>query len=80
MYKIAIIGSGQLGSRHLQGIKTANLELSIEVVDSNIESLKIAENRYYEIAENQYTKNVHFLSSINELSDELLMFRSCKRS
>jgi NADH/NAD ratio-sensing transcriptional regulator Rex len=29
MYKTAIIGSGQLGSCHLQGIKIANLELSI---------------------------------------------------
>ncbi len=71
MYNIAIIGSGQLGSRHLQGIKTANLELSIEVVDSNIESLNIAENRYNEVGENQYTKCVRFLSSIDELSDEL---------
>lgn len=45
MYNIAIIGSEQLGSLHLQGIKTANLELSIEVVDSNIEALRIAEDR-----------------------------------
>ena len=71
MYTIAIIGSGQLGSRHLQGIKTANLELSIEVVDSNIESLNIAKYRYNEISENQFTKTVHFLSSIGELSNEL---------
>lgn len=71
MYKIAIIGSGQLGSRHLQGIKTANIELSIEVVDSNLDSLRIAENRYYEIDVNKYTKIVRFLSSIDDLSDEI---------
>ena len=71
MYKTAIIGSGQIGSRHLQGIKTANLELSIEVVDPNLESLKIAEKRYYEIEENQCTKSVYFLSSIDELSYDL---------
>ena len=71
MYNIAIIGSGQLGSRHLQGIKTANLELSIEVVDSNIEALRIAEDRYNEIKGNQYIKNVSFLSSIDELRDRL---------
>lgn len=71
MYNIAIIGSGQLGSRHLQGTKTANLELSIEVVDSNIESLKMAEKRYNEIKENSYQKCIRFLSSINELSEEL---------
>ena len=71
MHKVAIIGSGQLGSRHLQGIKTANIELSIEVVDSNIESLKVAENRYYEIAANQYTKAIRFISSIDDLSNDL---------
>lgn len=71
MYKIAIIGSGQLGSRHLQGIKTANMELLIEVVDSNPDSLKIAENRYNEIEENQYHKNIRYFSSIDELNEEL---------
>lgn len=71
MYKVAIIGSGQLGSRHLQGIKTANTELSIEVVDSNIESLKTAENRYYEITANQYFKTIRFISSIDDLSNNL---------
>lgn len=71
MYKIAIIGTGQLGSRHLQGVKTANLELSIEVVDSNINSLIIAKNRYNEIEENEFSKNVLYLSSINELSYDL---------
>lgn len=25
MYKIAVIGAGQLGSRHLQGLKLSNL-------------------------------------------------------
>ena len=71
MYKIAIIGSGQLGSRHLQGIKTTDLELSIEVVDSNSESLKTAEKRYNEVEDNQYNKKIRFLLSLDELSDEL---------
>lgn len=70
MYKVAVIGSGQLGSRHLQGIKKANMELLIEVFDSNTESLKIAENRYNEIEGNLYKKDVRFLSSIDELSEE----------
>lgn len=71
MFKTAIVGSGQLGSRHLQGIKTASLELSIEVVDSNLESLKNAENRYNEVGDNQYKKDVSFLSSLDDLSNEL---------
>lgn len=71
MYNIAIIGSGQLGSRHLQGIKISDLSLNIEVVDSNIDALKIAEDRYNQIEGNQYIKKVSFLSSIEELSDRL---------
>lgn len=71
MFKIAIIGAGQLGSRHLQGVKTTDLELSIEVVDSSNHSMKIAESRYNEIVENSYSKKICFLSSIDELSEEL---------
>ena len=33
MYKILIIGAGQLGSRHLQGILGSNITATIEVVD-----------------------------------------------
>lgn len=46
MYKVAIIGADQLGSRHLQGLKTAVSPLSISVVDSSNESLQIAKERY----------------------------------
>lgn len=46
MYQVAIIGAGQLGSRHLQGLKVAASPLSITVVDSSQESLKIAKDRY----------------------------------
>ena len=33
MKKIALIGAGQLGSRHLQGLAKSDLCLSIEVVE-----------------------------------------------
>ena len=32
MYKIAVIGAGQLGSRHLQGLKLSKLKSDIWVV------------------------------------------------
>ena len=35
MYKIAVIGAGQLGSRHLQGLKLSKLKSDIWVVDNN---------------------------------------------
>lgn len=46
MYKVAIIGAGQLGSRHLQGLKSASLPLSITVMDSSEDSLRVAKERY----------------------------------
>ncbi len=33
MSKIAIIGAGQLGSRHLQGLAKSDIKISIEVVE-----------------------------------------------
>lgn len=48
MYKIAVIGAGQLGSRHLQGLKLSKLKSDIWVVDNNSNSLQIAQQRYEE--------------------------------
>ena len=48
MYKIAVIGAGQLGSRHLQGLKLSKLKSDIWVVDNNPNSLQIAQQRYEE--------------------------------
>lgn len=65
MYNIVIIGAGQLGSRHLQGVKKSNLPLSIWVVDPNESSLKIAKERYECIdGEN---KSVFFVKHIDKL-------------
>ena len=45
MYKIAVIGSGQLGSRHLQGIVGLGVECTIYVVDTSVTSLEVARQR-----------------------------------
>jgi len=50
MKTVAIIGAGQLGSRHLQGVKLASHPLDIWVCDSNPESLRIAEERYNQVS------------------------------
>ncbi len=44
-----IIGSGQLGSRHLQGLVKYSGQLEIYVLDPSINSLKVAEERENEI-------------------------------
>jgi hypothetical protein len=47
-----IIGAGQLGSRHLQGIVKYEKELAIFVLDPSKESLKISKERESEIPHN----------------------------
>jgi predicted dehydrogenase len=71
MYTIAIIGAGQLGSRHLQGLKTAQLDMKIEIVDTSEESLAVARERYNQVAENSHISEIRFIKTVNELSEEL---------
>lgn len=66
MYQVAIVGAGQLGSRHLQGLKTASLPLSITVVDCCVESLNIAKERY-EAIEKIGEKGIRYVNEIDEL-------------
>lgn len=70
MKKIAIIGAGQLGSRHLQGVKKSSNELEIWVMDSNPESLSIAKERYEQINTNN-KKIVYYTESIDSLPQDL---------
>lgn len=55
-----IIGAGQLGSRHLQGLVKLEEQIEIYVLDLSIDSLKIAQEREKEINHNHkivYTKS-----------------------
>lgn len=70
MYQVAIIGAGQLGSRHLQGLKTASSPLSITVIDSSDDSLKIAKERYDAIIPIG-DKTVQYAKSIENLPYQL---------
>lgn len=70
MYKVALIGAGQLGSRHLQGLKGAASPLSITVVDSSNDSLQISKERYDAIS-SVGEKTIEFVTSIQELPSEL---------
>lgn len=70
MYNTAIIGAGQLGSRHLQGLKSSSLPLDIWVVDNNEDSLKLAEDRYDTVKEIS-EKKVHYTDNISNIPLEL---------
>lgn len=70
MYKVAIIGAGQLGSRHLQGLKGAASPLAITVMDSSDESLKMSKERYDSISA-VGEKSINYVTTINDLPTEL---------
>ena len=70
MYKVAIIGAGQLGSRHLQGLKVAASPLEITVMDSNEDSLKVAKERYDAVTAIG-EKSISYVTSVDELPSEL---------
>lgn len=68
--KIAIIGVGQLGSRHLQGLASISRPTEIYVVDPCEESLIIAEARYFEVR-THLNNDVVFLKRISDLPQKL---------
>ena len=70
MAEVVIIGAGQLGSRHLQGLKTARSSLNIWVLDNNPASLNVAEERYNSVNA-VGEKAVHFVNDIQLLPNEL---------
>lgn len=70
-YNIVLIGAGQLGSRHLQGLKKISIAVNIEVVDPNTGSLAIAKERYEQVENNEQVKSIRFLNSIDELNENI---------
>ena len=70
MKRIAVIGVGQLGSRHLQGIKKSKNELEIWAVDSNKASLDLAKERFEQIPSIN-NKQIHYVESLDALPESL---------
>ncbi len=64
MKKIAIIGSGQIGSRHLQGLAKIKEELEITVIDPSVRSLELARDRYLQVEESDTKSKVNYSQSI----------------
>lgn len=68
MFTISIIGAGQLGSRHLQGVLKSNLPFRVFVVDPFQASIDLASSRANEI---QHDHELTFCKSITELPDHM---------
>ena len=65
--RIAIIGAGQLGSRHLQGLAKIKQDIHITVIDPNLSALEIARPRFVEMPENPLIQSVEYLESVEKL-------------
>lgn len=65
-YCIAVIGAGQLGSRHLQGLVRLGLPCEIHVVDPSVASLDMASQRAGEMSAG-ISHTLHFHNQIEAL-------------
>lgn len=70
-FHIAIIGAGQVGSRHLQALKRLDRDISISVVDKNAHSLKLSQKCFEEVDFNEHVQSVSYLETINSLHHDI---------
>ncbi|MFC3626295.1 Gfo/Idh/MocA family oxidoreductase [Vogesella amnigena] len=72
MYRVAVIGAGQLGSRHLQGLSQVSPACEIFVVDPSTTSLDVARKRFAEVATvRSENKMISYHTSMEELPTTL---------
>lgn len=63
IYNVLLIGSGNVGSRHLQGILKSNYNINIHIVEVNPQSIKITRKRILEVKFKK--KKIFFHKNIN---------------
>jgi len=68
---IAIIGTGQLGSRHLQGLSSISQDINISVVDPNKKAIEIAKQRLNMMPSNTHVKSISYLNNLKDLASEI---------
>ncbi len=70
MKNICLIGAGNIGSRHLQGLKKTTTALSIEVIDPSEQSLTTAQERYRQISSST-NHNILFNKDLKTVSKNI---------
>tara|TARA_Y100000294_G_scaffold87270_1_gene81565 strand:- start:725 stop:1702 length:978 start_codon:yes stop_codon:yes gene_type:complete len=71
MGHIIIIGSGQIGSRHLQSLAKIDRETMVSVFDPSINSLNLAKERYNEMPHNNLVKSVSYSQNLDDLRNDV---------
>tara|TARA_B100000315_G_C14534889_1_gene567968 strand:+ start:577 stop:1563 length:987 start_codon:yes stop_codon:yes gene_type:complete len=70
VYRILLIGAGNLGSRHLQGMAKTDQNLEILVVDPDPNALESANYRFEQMPMNAHVHSVRYYQNISELDDK----------
>jgi len=70
MKKIVVAGAGQLGSRHLQALKTIAYDADVMVIDTSAESLDLARTRFDEIPVGTNNVSVSYCQGYGDLPAE----------
>lgn len=73
MVKLAIIGAGQLGSRHLQALSKLHFNCEIFVVDPSAESIALAQNRFNETYTKDSLIKLYAANQLTELPKDILI-------
>ena len=68
---IAIVGAGQLGSRHLQGLARLDRDIVVDVMDPDTAALALAKQRFDEMSPNLHKQSVRYISTQKDFESDL---------
>ena len=68
---ISIIGTGQMGSRHLQALTKIKQAVNIIVIEPNPDALDVAKKRYHDMPSNPFIESISFSSTIEALEGDV---------
>ena len=62
-YNVLIVGSGNVGSRHIQGILKSKYKINIYIVENNLNSIINTKKRISEV--NYINKKIYIYKNLN---------------
>jgi len=68
---IVLIGAGQIGSRHLQGLAKVKIPISIGVVDPSSDAIAVAKSQFEEVEDRGMVKKLEFFHSLSDLRSNI---------
>ena len=63
LYNVLIVGSGNVGSRHIQGILKSKYKINIYIVENNLNSIITTKKRISEV--NYLNKKIYIYKNLN---------------